>query len=118
VHARVDEFYHLVEQGHGLIEAQEILKRNLFSKKYLADSKNFRLMVWYVRSGMPIDTFAAEIAKANKSLPWERRFGTGTTVAATMAKQIRRQIKKMASDERYRINIEEFVEAFPDVNIF
>jgi hypothetical protein len=75
-------------------------------------------MVWYVRSKQPVDRFARDVAQANERLPKEQRFGRGSTSPTTMAKHIRRQIKKMEADKAYRADIEEFVEDFPDANIF
>jgi hypothetical protein len=114
----LDEIYEIIEYRYGVMEAQGAVDRNRLSKSALAKTKNFRLMVWYVKSKLSVDRFATVVADANTRLPRKARFGTGTTVAATMAKQIRRQIKRMKANAAFGADVEEFVKCFPDADVF
>jgi hypothetical protein len=80
--------------------------------------KNAFLMARYIRSGLSEKGCAAEFAKLNKSLPRNERFGPyGTTNAETLAKQIRREKKRMKKDDHYRHVVEYLVTAMGPTDI-
>ena len=88
-----------VWRHHGLATTEQLLTRCTFaSKAGLRRGKNFRLLRALHDSRLSVERFAAETAKKNKSLAWDYRYGTGSTNAKTIARQIRR----LKSDPKYR----------------
>jgi hypothetical protein len=73
----------------------------------LAENRNAELMARYINEGSPpVDEFAARQAAMNALLPWDSRLGTGTTIPATFAKQVRRLKKLMKKDTLFHYRVE------------
>jgi hypothetical protein len=103
----VDALYALVQRHHGRVTAQNLFGAKVLTKRGRAGQKNFYLMVAYARMKKPVDRVAAELAEDNKTLPPEERWGpTGSTSQSTMAKHLRREIKKMRADRQYFYAVE------------
>jgi hypothetical protein len=80
-----------LETEIGLAAASEDFKSHVMGASTLIEQRNLRLMAEYRRRGLSVDKFAQEIAAENKAeKDRKRRWGTGTTVASTLAKQVRR----------------------------
>jgi hypothetical protein len=104
----VSDLYEMIERQHGRVIARRIFSKATPTKRGLAFNKNVDLMVVYRKNKqLGVDRVATKLAKENEALPHERRYGpTGTTSPATMAKQIRRQLKRMRSGEYFEAVVE------------
>jgi hypothetical protein len=70
-------------------------------------------MAKYIASGLSVKRCAAMLAKENKSLARDARYGpSGTTSAETMEKQIRREKGRMTKDALYRERVERLIEEY------
>ena len=97
----------MVSYYHGLAAARGLFLKATPSKRDVKAEKNITLMVAHILSKLSVRQCAVELAERNKSLPRDRRFGPyGTTNAKTLEKQIRREKKRMISDQSYRERIE------------
>jgi hypothetical protein len=73
------------------------------------------LMAEYIKSGLSVKRFAANLAEKNKSLGRDYRYGAnGSTNPETLEKQIRRQKKRMDQFPIYRSWIERLANVPPD----
>lgn len=96
----VREIYELIKQHHGPAIARRIFIAVTPTKRGLKLSANVRLMIAYRRNEqLGVDRLAAKLVEKNKTLPWEKRYGTGATDVTSMAEQIRRQ-KQMTQRPR------------------
>ena len=102
------DLYEMIEREHGSVIAQRIFSQATPTKRRLAFNKNVALMVIYRQNKqLGVEGVATKLAKENEALGPDRRHGpTGTTSPATMAKQIRRQLKRMRSGEYFEAVVE------------
>jgi hypothetical protein len=120
----------LIEDKHGLATAQHLFARRALTKTRLAAHKNARLIAEFIcrksRLGRKYEKsavykVAAELAeenKKNKTRPLKDKHGpSGSTSAATMARQIKRQLDEMKADKNYRDYIE-FITTGPHIRTF
>jgi adenine specific DNA methylase Mod len=100
----------LIKLTHGEEFLMELFSKLISSKSALRQSKNTKLMVRYIRSGLSIEKCAAMLAEENKSLPKNERHGPyGTRNAEAMKRQIKRQKGLMAKYPEYRRIVETIV---------
>lgn len=104
----VDQIGRILRKHHGDAVMARVFLATIPSKRHLQKNANLRLMVTYKRSGLSAKQFAKTRADKNRSLPLERRRGSGSTNAETLKKQIRREQKRMRRDEQYRDLVEWF----------
>jgi hypothetical protein len=108
--------YH-VSKHHGPVAARRLFVEMTPPKRALQEAQNDLLLAEYVESGLSVEKFAEGVAEKNKSLSRDRRRGpSGSTSAATLAKQIRRQKKAMEQDLRRRSYIERLAKHLPDIS--
>jgi hypothetical protein len=85
---------------------------------HLAYMRNVRLMAEYVRRGSPSpEKFGQAIAVENGAQrDWSKRLGTGSTIASTLTKQVRRLQKHLLTDADFRQDVADAAE-IPDSDI-
>ena len=106
-HRAVSQLLSAILKYHGPTIARRLFAE-ASSKRKLRVDKNVQLMTEYIRSGLSVKRFAANLAERNKSLARDYRYGAnGTTNPETLEKQIRRQKKLMEQQPIYRKFIEE-----------
>jgi hypothetical protein len=92
----------ILRRRHGSAAVTRLFSTAVSSKRHLQKEANIYLMVAYMRSKLSAKRFAKALAEKNKSLPRERRYGGGSINPETLERQIRREKKRMQTDELYR----------------
>jgi hypothetical protein len=105
----IDWVFGSLEQTFGTEVASKLFATFVVRDNYLRDVKNGQLMALYVNLGSPpVDKFAMMVAEMNASARWEARLGTGTTIAATLAKQVRRLLVRYKRELYFRQRVEQY----------
>jgi hypothetical protein len=108
----ISELKMVILKLYGAAAARRLFADATPSRRGVKTDKNAFLLAEYLRRykhyGRSVKRCAKDLAEANRRLPREWRYGpSGSTVPATMEKQLRRQIKRMGKDRGYR----EFIES-------
>jgi hypothetical protein len=108
----ISELKMVILNMYGAAAARRLFADATPSRRGVKTDKNAFLLAEYLlhkRYGGSVKRCAKDLAEANKRLPREWRYGpSGSTVPATMEKQLRRQIKRMGKDRAYREFIEDY----------
>jgi hypothetical protein len=96
----------ITERYHGMKAVQRLLLSMADSNRDVQRDANLRLMVAYISGQISAKQCSRELAKKNKSLPRDRRYGGGSTNPEAIEKQIRREKKRMEKNGSYKKLVE------------
>jgi hypothetical protein len=98
----IKEMEIILRRRHGSAALTRLFLAATSPKRYLQKEANIYLMATFMRSKLSAKQFAKKLAEKNKSLPRERRYGGGSINPEALERQIRREKKRMQTDELYR----------------
>jgi hypothetical protein len=109
----VGELQNIILNMYGASVARQLFEGATLPRRKVKADKNAFLLAGYLhhsrRYGWGVKRCAKYFAATNKRLPREWGFGpSGSTVPATMEKQLSRGIKRMNKDRSYRDFIEDY----------
>jgi hypothetical protein len=109
----ISELRTVILESYGAAAARGLFADATPTKREVKTDKNAFLLADFLlhskRYGWSVNRCAKDFADTNKRLPREWRVGpSGSTSPDTMAKQLRRQIRRMDKDRGYREFIEDY----------